>query len=68
MTESPYDRLLRREEVERRCGLATTTIYRKMSEGTFPKPKRVSTRAVRWVESEIEKWISERPLADGDRD
>lgn len=60
MTISRSDRLLRRREVEKRCGLATATIYRKMRDGTFPKPIKVGARAVRWHESEIEQWISER--------
>ena len=60
------DRLLRREEVEARTGLATTTIYRKMREGTFPEPIQVGVRAVRWPASEIEAWIAERPRASGE--
>ena len=62
------DRLLRRDEVETRCGLARTSNYRLMRAGIFPEPIKVGTRAVRWPESEIEKWISERPRASGDHD
>jgi prophage regulatory protein len=60
------DRLLRREEVQKRCGLARTTIYRKMREGTFPTPLQVGTRAVRWPESETTAWLESRPRATGD--
>ena len=60
------DRLLRREEVEQRCALTRTSIYRKMREGSFPLPLKVGVRAVRWPESEIETWLSERPRARGD--
>lgn len=59
------DRLLRREEVETRCGLARSTIYRLMRDGTFPEPMQVGPRAVRWPQSEIENWLSERPRATG---
>ena len=59
--DGPPDRSMRRHEVERRCGLSTTTIYRKMADGTFPRPRRVGARAVRWLESEIERWLSECP-------
>ena len=31
-------RLLRRQEVELRTGLGTSTIYRRMAQGTFPRP------------------------------
>ena len=60
------DRLLRRNEVEARCGIARTTVYRLMRAGQFPEPIRVGQRAVRWPESEIEKWLAERPRATGD--
>lgn len=60
------NRLLRRQEVERRTGLATTTIYRKMREGSFPEPVKVGARAVRWPASEIEAWLADRPRATGE--
>ena len=63
---TPQNRLLRRDEVELRCGLARTTIYRMMRAGTFPEPVKVGPRAVRWAESEIERWVAERPRATGD--
>ena len=60
------DRLLRRKEVETRCGIARTTIYRLMRCGQFPEPLKVGPRAVRWLESEIETWLAERPRATGE--
>ena len=65
MTDVTDDRLLRREEVEARTGLATTTIYRKMREGTFPVPLKIGARAVRWPASEIEAFLASRPRATG---
>ena len=61
MTTTQSEHLLRRSEVEKRCGLATATIYRKMQEGTFPKPVKVGKRAVRWYESEIVEWLAQCP-------
>ena len=60
------DRLLRRQEVETRCGIARATIYRLMRCGEFPEPLKVGPRAVRWLESEIETWLAERPRATGE--
>ena len=60
------DRLLRREEVETRCGLARSSIYREMRAGRFPTPLKIGPRAVRWPASEIENWLSERPRATGE--
>ena len=60
------DLLLRREQVEQRTGLARTTIYRKMREGSFPEPLQVGARAVRWPASEIDAWLASRPRASGE--
>ena len=60
------DKMLRREEVETRCGIARTTIYRLMRAGQFPEPVKVGPRAVRWPASEIEEWLAGRPRASGE--
>ena len=60
------DRLLTREQVQARCGIARTTVYRLMRSGLFPTPLRIGPRAVRWPESEIESWIAGRPRATGE--
>ncbi len=62
----PTDRLLRRAQVEIRTGLSTTTIYRLMRTGKFPRPIKVSKKAVRWPASEIERWLASLPRATGD--
>ncbi len=55
------DVLLTRREVERRTGLSRSTLYRKMREGTFPVPLKVSERAVRWRDSDIRAYVDSRP-------
>lgn len=52
-------RLPRRSEVQNRVGLSKSTLYSRISAGTFPKPVTLGS-SVRWVESEVEAWISER--------
>lgn len=59
------DVLLTRREVERRTGLSRSTIYRKMREGTFPVPLKISERAVRWRESDIRAYVDSRPRSYG---
>lgn len=54
------ERILRRKEVETVTGLGRSVIYEKMTEGTFPQQVPIHGRAVGWVESEIQKWVSER--------
>ncbi|MDE0146115.1 MAG: AlpA family phage regulatory protein [Nitrospira sp.] len=60
------DVLLTRREVERRTGLSRSTLYRKMREGTFPVPLKVSERAVRWRESDIRAYVESRPRSYGE--
>ena len=55
--------ILRRREVERRTGKRHSSIYADISEGTFPKPVPLGKRAVGWVESEIDAWITDRIAA-----
>lgn len=51
---------LRRPQVESITGLSRTTIYRLMSLGEFPRPVRLTAKAVAWPESEIETWLKSR--------
>lgn len=56
----PTERLLVRAEVERLTGLSRSTIYARMSAGTFPPARRdPDTGSVRWLESEVATWIAE---------
>jgi prophage regulatory protein len=43
-------------------GISRATIYVLMSEGAFPRPRRVGKRAVRWSSSEIQEWLANRPF------
>lgn len=44
-------------------GLARSTIYKLISQNQFPVPIRLSKRAVAWLQSEIENWVSSRVRA-----
>lgn len=50
------DRFMRRKDVEAATGLARSTIYERMSAGTFPKPVPIGARAVAWRESDVAAW------------
>jgi prophage regulatory protein len=54
------DYILRRPAVQAAVGLSTSTIYAMMAEGAFPKPLRLSKRAVGWRESDIAEWLAQR--------
>lgn len=56
----PAPTILRRKQVQTRTGLSRSSIYLKVAKGTFPKPISLSERAIGWLESDINEWISER--------
>ena len=56
-------RVLRIPRVEARTGLARSTIYVRVANGTFPQPVRLVGRAVGWIESEVDQWIREQIAA-----
>ena len=50
--------ILRRKQVQVRTGLSRSTIYDRITAGSFPKPVSLGGRAVGWVESEIDAWLN----------
>jgi prophage regulatory protein len=58
------ERLLRLREVEHRIGLKKTGIYTAIRESGFPKPRQLGLhKSVGWLESEVTKWIVDRPVS-----
>lgn len=57
ITQAPR-RLLRLKQVLDRTGLPKSTMYSRISAGTFPKQVPVGS-SVRWLESEVEAWIQD---------
>lgn len=52
--------ILRLPTVKSLVGLSRSSIYLKISQGTFPKPISLGERAVGWLESDIQSWIENR--------
>ena len=67
---TPQKRFIRLPEVLTRTGYGRTTIYRKMEDGSFPRsvkldgppkdPNVFDSRAVAWIEYEVDQWIDSR--------
>jgi len=53
-------KLLRLPEVKATTGLSKSTIYSRITEGTFPKQIPLGPRLAVWVESDIQNWIAEQ--------
>ena len=62
MSDQRHNRMiiLRRKQVQERTGLSRSTIYLRIAQGTFPKTISLGARAVGWLESEIDEWLSTR--------
>ena len=52
--------LLRLPSVKARTGLSRSSLYARISQGTFPRPINLGARAVGWIESEVEEWLTQR--------
>lgn len=59
--------IIRRQQVEARTRLSRSSIYARLQynpkrptdyDPTFPKPVSVGAKAVGWIESEVEAWIT----------
>jgi prophage regulatory protein len=59
--------ILRRKQVEARTGLSRSSIYAKIRRNpkrpgdfdpTFPTPVSVGAKAVGWIESELDAWLT----------
>ena len=65
--ETAPDRLIRRPELQRMTGLSCSSIYRLMTRGDFPRPRRIGsgpTGAVAWRLRDVRQWMEELPVAD----
>lgn len=55
--------IIRRWQVEARCGLSRTAIYNRIRNGTFPRPISLGDGKcprVGWIESEVTAWVDGR--------
>jgi len=55
--------ILRLPKVKERTGISRSNIYAGVKRGDFPRPLLLSTRAVGWLESEIDAWVESRKVA-----
>lgn len=56
-------RIYRRPEIETLTGLSRSTIYAMMNRGEFPRPVKLTGKAVGWPEAAINEWMASREQA-----
>ena len=49
--------ILRRPAVEARVGLGRSAIYAMMAKNLFPKPVKLTAKAVGWRERDVSAWL-----------
>lgn len=52
------DQIVRLPEVIKRTGLSAATLTRYEKSGAFPKRRKLGGRAIGWLSSEIDSWVS----------
>ena len=56
----PERRIYRLQQVKDATGFGRAWIYELMSEGKFPKARKIGARAVGWDSLEVEQWVTDR--------
>lgn len=57
--ESFYPRFLKVREVALFCGIGVSTVWRKVANGEFPKPVKISPGTTRWRYEDLEAWAQD---------
>ncbi len=53
-------KILRLPDVKARTGLSRSSIYLRISQSRFPQPISLGSRAVGWIETEIDDWLNQQ--------
>ena len=56
-------KFIRLPEVKNKTGLSRSSIYLRMSNGEFPRSISLGSRAIAWLEADIEQWLDKRIAA-----
>ncbi len=55
-----YPKLIKLARVKELTTFSHSTIYRLMSQGKFPKQKKLAKRSIAWLEEEVLDYINQR--------
>jgi prophage regulatory protein len=59
-TSVAHRRVIRKALVLDRVAFSYTTLWRKVRDGSFPRPIKQSSGTVAWFEDEVDAWLSAR--------
>lgn len=63
LTERHPIRMLRLSQVVEKTGLGKTSIYELQKQGRFPRGVNLTGHSVRWIEAEVETWLTRQAQA-----
>jgi prophage regulatory protein len=61
-------KFIRLPTVTGQTGLSPSTIWSRISEGTFPAPIKIGAQAVGWIDSEVDEWMEQMIEASRGKD
>ena len=59
------EEILRISDVVKATRLSRSSIYFLIKSNDFPRPKRLGKKVVFWTETEIQRWLENRPAPGG---
>lgn len=54
------EQILKLPEVKSITSLSRSSVYRLITQGSFPKQIKLSERSSGWARSDVEKWLADR--------
>lgn len=57
-------KIIRPGELAKKLSVSTVTLWRMEKRGELPPRKKISKRAVGWLESDLIQWLRERPTVE----
>ena len=60
------DSLLTLRQVQERCQLGKSTVYRWVLQGSFPAPVKLGPKSIRWKSGDVDGWIAGLPAGGVD--
>jgi prophage regulatory protein len=60
---APCERLLRLRDVLTIVGLSRAHVYNLVKQGLFPRPIALGSNCARWIQSEVQAWVSDSIVA-----
>ncbi|WP_224798112.1 helix-turn-helix transcriptional regulator [Idiomarina abyssalis] len=58
------DKIVKQPELIKALGVSRGTLFNMRRDGTIPAPRKISSRCVGWLQSEIDEWLKSRPSAE----